>query len=275
MERGDVGELEAHREVGQLPRRARRRVDAARGAEERVPAGVESPPAVLRHQALLAQARAEVREGHVAAQGQRLVEPSLERAGGEHAPQGLPPVALDAAAGHALDLHVGVQPRAVGRGGREQLGDRGRLAALREGGSTFGGGRARVAHRGEHGARARLDEDDRPAAPAEGLEGDPAQAEVDREPRGVALGQRLEPLRAPRPGGALHPGRPRSAPSRPTIATRAPFRSKRSLRAPASRASSARASLEPRPREASGTGLCAASPRAPASSPRSKARAAA
>ena len=43
MERRDVGELEAHREVGQLPRRARRGVDAARRAEERAPAGVEAP----------------------------------------------------------------------------------------------------------------------------------------------------------------------------------------------------------------------------------------
>ena len=40
MERRDVGELEAHREVGQLSRRARRRVDPARRTEERAPAGV-------------------------------------------------------------------------------------------------------------------------------------------------------------------------------------------------------------------------------------------
>ena len=194
MERRDVGELEAHREVGQLPRRARRRVHAARRAEERVTAGVEAPEAVLRHHALGAQARAEVREGHVAAQRESVVEP-LERARGERAPQGLLSVALDAAAGHALDLHVGVHPRAVGRGRGEQLGDRSRLAALREGGRALGGRRALVAHRGEHGARARLDEDDRPSVLSEGLEGDAAQAEVDREPRGVALGQRRQPLR--------------------------------------------------------------------------------
>ena len=113
------------------------------------------------------------------------------------APQGLPAEALDASAGHALDLRVGVYPRVVGRCGRDQLGDRGRLAALREGSRTLGGGRARVAHRCEHGARARLDEDDRSAAPAQGLLGGPAQAEVDREPCGIALGQGAQPLEHP------------------------------------------------------------------------------
>ena len=91
MERRHVGELEAHRQVGELARRARLGVDAARRAEERVPAGVEAPEAVLARTSARAEARAEVREGHVAAQGQRVVE-ALERARRAKAHhRGLPP----------------------------------------------------------------------------------------------------------------------------------------------------------------------------------------
>ena len=60
-----------------------------------------------------------------------------------------------------------------------------------------------------------------------------------------------------------------------TVAASSPRRSRRSVVAPASRASSARRSREPRPRDSSGRWLSEASARAAASSPRSRARAAA
>ena len=48
VERRDVDELEAHGEIRQLPRRARLRVNVARGAEQRVPACVPAPAAGTR-----------------------------------------------------------------------------------------------------------------------------------------------------------------------------------------------------------------------------------
>ena len=274
MERRDVDELEPHRQVGQLSRRARLGVDSARRAEESVPAGIESPPPVLRHHPLRAQPRAEVGEGHVAAQGQGVVE-ALQRPGGESAPEGLPGVALDTSAGHAPDLDVGVLPRAVGGGGGDELGDRRGLAALREGGRTLGGGRALVAHGASTATRSHLDEDDRAADVFEREGGGPAQPEVDREPRGRRPRARVQsPQRAAQQGHTA-PGAGSILPSTSTRATSAPRRSKRSSRAPSSRAASARASLDPTPRDSSGTADPAARRRAPASSPCSKARAAA
>jgi hypothetical protein len=48
VQRRDVDELESNREVGELPRRARDRVDPSRASEQRGGTGVEAPEPVLR-----------------------------------------------------------------------------------------------------------------------------------------------------------------------------------------------------------------------------------
>ena len=246
--------LEAHREVGQLPR-----VSGGawtRPAAPRRASGPASKPqaAVLGDEALRPEPHPEVGEGDVAAHGEGVVE-ALERAGGQRAPQRLAAVALDAGARHPPDRGVRVDPGAVGRRRGEQLRDRGRLAPLREGRVALRDDRARVAHRGEHGAGARLDEDDRAPRPPSASRAARLRARSSERRTAVAGGEGREPSRdAGQERCESPPPRFRRRRAATVAAARRADRagaSPRPPRAPRARGGAA----SPRPRDSSGTVL--------------------